>query len=90
VTAARHRIAVIGLGYAGLPVAVAFAQRFPGTIGFDVDLRKVRLRKREDPTGAVTPEQLAAAQIRFTVDPADLPAGKRYWRLQTRCRAGTT
>jgi UDP-N-acetyl-D-galactosamine dehydrogenase len=79
VTAAQHRIAVIGLGYVGLPVAVAFARRFPGTIGFDVDLRKVeRLRKKEDPTGAVTPEDLAAADLRITADPADLAPANVY------------
>lgn len=35
------RIGIIGLGYVGLPLALAFAKRFPGTIGFDIDSRKV-------------------------------------------------
>lgn len=64
-----RKIAVIGLGYVGLPVAVAFARRFPGTLGFDVDERKVeRLRKSEDPTGAVTSEELAEAELAVTAN----------------------
>jgi UDP-N-acetyl-D-galactosamine dehydrogenase len=79
VSADERRIAVVGLGYVGLPVAVAFARRFPGTIGFDVDLRKVeRLRKKEDPTGAVTADELASAEIQFTADPAELAAANVY------------
>ena len=34
-----ERIAVIGLGYVGLPVAMAFADAFPGTVGFDIDAK---------------------------------------------------
>jgi UDP-N-acetyl-D-galactosamine dehydrogenase len=74
-----RKIAVIGLGYVGLPVAVAFARRFPGTLGFDVDERKVeRLRKGEDPTGAVTSEELASADLALTADRADLAASDLF------------
>ena len=74
-----RRIAVVGLGYVGLPVVVAFARRFPGTIGFDIDLRKVeRLRKGEDPTGAVEPEVLAAAEIEWTAKPEHLATAQLY------------
>jgi UDP-N-acetyl-D-galactosamine dehydrogenase len=49
-----ERIAVIGLGYVGLPVALAFARKFPGTIGFDIDKSKVdALRQGLDGTGEV-------------------------------------
>ena len=34
-------VAVVGLGYVGLPVALAFARRFPDTVGFDIDTAKV-------------------------------------------------
>ncbi len=45
----QERIAVVGLGYVGLPVALAFAQKFPGTVGFDVNKEKVEeLRRRRD------------------------------------------
>ena len=36
-----ERIAVIGLGYVGLPVALAFAKQFVGTVAFDIDRRRV-------------------------------------------------
>src|SRR5690606_1770317 len=35
-----EKIAVLGLGYVGLPVALAFARKYPGTVGFDVDEEK--------------------------------------------------
>ena len=37
------RIGVIGLGYVGLPLALAFAKKFPKTVGFDVNAKKVQL-----------------------------------------------
>ena len=37
-----ERVAVIGLGYVGLPVALAFARKFPGSIGFDINVEKVK------------------------------------------------
>ena len=56
-------IAVVGLGYVGLPLAVEFGKLFP-TIGFDLSLRKVEAYRRfEDPTGEVSPEQLRAATL---------------------------
>jgi UDP-N-acetyl-D-galactosamine dehydrogenase len=36
-----ERVAVIGLGYVGLPVALAFARAFPGTLGFDIDPERI-------------------------------------------------
>ena len=42
----QERIAVIGLGYVGLPVALAFARKFPGTVGFDVNEEKVEELRR--------------------------------------------
>ena len=41
-----ERIAVIGLGYVGLPVALAFARKFPGTVGFDIHREKVEELRR--------------------------------------------
>ena len=37
----NDRIAVIGLGYVGLPVALAFARKFPDTVGFDIDCGQI-------------------------------------------------
>ena len=66
-------IAVVGLGYVGLPLAVEFGKRHP-TIGFDLSASKVAAySKGVDPTGEVSTADLAAAKgLRCTVDPAEL------------------
>lgn len=75
----QRRIAVVGLGYVGLPVAVAFGRRFPGTIAFDVDAAKVeRLAKGEDPTGAVSGDDLAGVEIDWISDPTALAAADLF------------
>ncbi len=56
-------IAVVGLGYVGLPLAVEFGKKFR-TIGLDLSTEKVdAYRRHVDPTGEVTPDQLAAASL---------------------------
>ncbi|MBQ0720360.1 MAG: nucleotide sugar dehydrogenase [Gammaproteobacteria bacterium] len=67
------KIAVVGLGYVGLPLAVAFGKQV-ATIGFDLDQHKLdNYRKGIDPTGEVSADALnAAAQLEFTSDPARL------------------
>jgi UDP-N-acetyl-D-glucosamine/UDP-N-acetyl-D-galactosamine dehydrogenase len=67
------RIAVIGLGYVGLPLAAAFARRYP-TIGFDVDPRRIaELRRHHDSTREVAEAELRAAHsLRFEDDAAAL------------------
>ena len=66
------KIAVCGLGYVGLPVAVAFAKRFD-VIGFDVDKRRVaRLKEGDDWTGEIERQQLLDSTIRFTDEVKDL------------------
>ena len=68
-----ERIAVIGLGYVGLPVALAFARKFAGTIGFDIDQAKVdALQKGIDSTGEVSEEVLQTTSLAMTSDPAAL------------------
>jgi UDP-N-acetyl-D-galactosamine dehydrogenase len=62
-----ERIAVLGLGYVGLPVALAFAARFPGTIGFDIDpLRIESLGRGDDWTGETSTEDLKTSQLALT------------------------
>ncbi|PLS23631.1 Vi polysaccharide biosynthesis protein VipA/TviB [Amylibacter cionae] len=62
------RIAVIGLGYVGLPLAVEFGRLFP-TVGFDLNAGRIAsLRKGEDFTREVTPDELAQAQHLQFVD----------------------
>ena len=60
------RIAVCGLGYVGLPVAVAFSKRFD-VIGFDVDKRRIaRLKEGHDWTGEIDDDALRASAMIFT------------------------
>jgi UDP-N-acetyl-D-galactosamine dehydrogenase len=69
----QARLAVIGLGYVGLPLAVEFGRQFP-VVGFDVNLRRIQeLACGRDHTREVAPDQLqAAAHLSFSADPADL------------------
>ncbi len=68
-----ENIAVIGLGYVGLPVAVAMAQKFPGTVGFDISKRRVStLQAGDDWTGEVDAETLRGCGIIVSDDPAAL------------------
>ena len=68
-----ERIAVIGLGYVGLPVALGFAAKFAGTIGFDINAERVAaLKRQEDWTGEATPQELKTAQLNFTHREEDL------------------
>ncbi|MCY4286339.1 MAG: nucleotide sugar dehydrogenase [Thiotrichales bacterium] len=63
-----RRISVVGLGYVGLPVAVAFGRR-SRVIGFDIDPGRVEeLRRGVDRTGEVDPDALAATDAHFTSD----------------------
>jgi UDP-N-acetyl-D-galactosamine dehydrogenase len=66
-------IAVVGLGYVGLPLAVEFGKLGP-TIGFDLSTTKVESYKKfVDPAGEVSTEQLRAARhLSVTTDPAAL------------------
>ncbi|MEJ8835252.1 nucleotide sugar dehydrogenase [Ramlibacter sp. AN1133] len=68
----NRKIAVIGLGYVGLPVAVAFGKTHP-VVGFDIKASRVaELRAGKDSTEEVAPQDLAAAEIRFTDRVEDL------------------
>jgi threonine dehydrogenase-like Zn-dependent dehydrogenase len=66
-------VAVIGLGYVGLPLAVNFARKYT-TIGFDMNEQKVaRLAKHSDTTGEVSKEEFdEAAHLTVTSDAAKL------------------
>src|SRR5882724_8605504 len=62
--------AVIGLGYVGLPVALALAKNFEPVVGFDISKRRIAaLREGEDATGEVTKATLCETKLRLADDP---------------------
>ena len=67
-----RKISVIGLGYVGLPVAVAFGEQ-DRVVGFDVDAERVKeLAAGHDRTREVSSEALGAADVLFTSEPEHL------------------
>jgi UDP-N-acetyl-D-galactosamine dehydrogenase len=61
--------AVVGLGYVGLPVALALAKKFEPVIGFDISTRRIAaLRDAKDITGEVTGAALRETRLRLTDD----------------------
>jgi UDP-N-acetyl-D-galactosamine dehydrogenase len=74
-----RKIAVIGLGYVGLPVAVAFARTGAAVVGFDIDQNRVNeLRSGHDRTLEVTPADLKQATLRFENEPSSLAGADFY------------
>ena len=73
VALAQEKIAVIGLGYVGLPVALSFGRTLP-TVGFDIRQKRIdELVRGFDDTREVTTEQLkAATKLELTADPSRL------------------
>jgi len=68
----NRRIAVVGLGYVGLPIAVSFGRIQP-VIGFDINMNRIEeLRKGSDSTNEASKEDLAAAQVEYTGEPEKL------------------
>lgn len=69
----NSKIAVIGLGYVGLPLAVAFGEKVD-TIGYDISAEKIdSYRRHIDPTGELsTAEMQEADRLQFTAEPAAL------------------
>ena len=79
-TLSQHtRIAVIGLGYVGLPLAVEFGKKYP-TIGFDINQQRVaELQAGQDHTLEVSPEELAEAnKLMYTASLAELGEANVY------------
>ena len=91
------QIAIIGMGYVGLPLAIEFGKKFAAT-GFDIKSDRLeKLRAGIDVTCETTPEELAAAKkLSFTGDENDLagcdvfivtvptPVGRRFrWRSRS-------
>jgi UDP-N-acetyl-D-galactosamine dehydrogenase len=75
---AGEKIAVIGLGYVGLPLAVAFSRSFD-VIGFDIDANRIEeLRRGIDRTNEVSTDSLANTSLRLTDNADDLTGRTIY------------
>jgi len=68
----KNKIAVVGMGYVGLPLAVAFG-KCCSVIGFDIDAHKIeQLKSGHDATGEVSTDNLRNSPLELTADPAAL------------------
>jgi UDP-N-acetyl-D-galactosamine dehydrogenase len=66
----KSTVAVVGLGYVGLPLAVEFGKKYR-TIGFDLSAEKIEAYRRHvDPTGEIASADLEAARLVLTTDAA--------------------
>lgn len=69
----KERIVVIGLGYVGLPVAVALARKFEDVTGFDLSEKRIRaLRSHDDWTGEISSADLKASTLALTASADEL------------------
>ncbi|AJQ26839.1 nucleotide sugar dehydrogenase [Pelosinus fermentans] len=69
-------LAVVGLGYVGLPVAVAFAEKVK-TLGVDINQEKIDIYKKGiDPTNEIGDEEIQRTTLEFTCDPTRLKEAK--------------
>jgi UDP-N-acetyl-D-galactosamine dehydrogenase len=67
------RLAIVGLGYVGLPLAVAFAKKGIKVTGFDISREKISaLKKGVDPTGELGEGEVSLPKIFYTTDPREL------------------
>lgn len=70
-------LALVGLGYVGMPIAVAFAKKGLNVIGFDLNKEKIELYKDgKDPTKEVGDEAIAQTTVHFTADESELKKAK--------------
>lgn len=75
--AGEESLSLVGLGYVGMPIAVAFAKKGINVIGFDLNKEKIELYKSGvDPTREVGDETISQTTIAFTVDETDLQNAK--------------
>lgn len=73
----EESLALVGLGYVGMPIAHAFAKKGLNVIGFDLNESKIELYKSGiDPTKEVGDDEIKKTKIRFTADEAELKKAK--------------
>ena len=76
-TKKEESLSLVGLGYVGMPIAVAFAKKGVNVIGFDLNKSKIDLYKSGiDPTLEVGDEAIKNTTVEFTSDEADLKEAK--------------
>ena len=76
IVAGEEKISLVGLGYVGMPIAVAFARKVK-VVGFDLNEAKINLYKSGiDPTREVGDEVIKETTVEFTADPAKLKEAK--------------
>ncbi|MBD5523049.1 MAG: nucleotide sugar dehydrogenase [Lachnospiraceae bacterium] len=72
----EEKLSLVGLGYVGMPIAVAFAKKI-NVVGFDLNEKKIELYKSGiDPTNEVGDEVIRNTKVDFTADPAKLREAK--------------
>ena len=72
----EEKLALVGLGYVGMPIAVAFAKKIK-VVGFDLNAAKIeKYRRGIDPTREVGDEAIRETSVEFTADPAKLREAK--------------
>ena len=77
ILAGEEKISLVGLGYVGMPIAVAFAKKGIGVIGFDLNREKIALyQKGIDPTKEVGDEAISQSTVYFTAEEKDLEKAK--------------
>ena len=73
----QESLALVGLGYVGMPIAHAFAKKGINVIGFDLNKEKIELYKSGiDPTNEVGNDEIKTTKIQFTADEKDLQKAK--------------
>lgn len=74
----NKKIAVIGLGYVGMPLAIAFAKHFE-VVGYDIDVNKIKsYQSFVDPTGEIGEKGLKETTLKFTSEEKDLTDANFY------------
>lgn len=77
IVSGEEKISLVGLGYVGMPIAVAFANKGVDVIGFDLNKSKIELYKNGvDPTKEVGDEAIKNSTVYFTSDETDLQKAK--------------
>lgn len=78
IVAGKEKIALVGLGYVGMPIAVAFAKKV-GVIGYDLNEAKIKLYQQGiDPTNEVGNDVIKNTKVEFTSDENRLKEAKFY------------